>query len=116
MNAKKFTVIGPVAIVSLVFYLGMNAYQKRVQNAQEVQVKAEPVAAPRFAILNDCRAAIAVLRLQRQMLDAQRKVSLGAHCLVSYRSSDLEGAADIQAAVNCLASLVLVPVDYCTMT
>lgn len=41
MNAKKFTVIGLVALVSLFFYLGMNAYQKRVQNAQEVQVKAE---------------------------------------------------------------------------
>lgn len=41
MNAKKFTVIGLAAIVSLFFYLGMNAYQKRVQNAQEVQVKAE---------------------------------------------------------------------------
>ncbi len=41
MNAKKFTVIGLVAIVSLFFYLGMNAYQKRVHNAQEVQVKAE---------------------------------------------------------------------------
>ena len=41
MNAKKFTVIGLVAIVALFFYLGMNAYQKRVQTAQEVQVKAE---------------------------------------------------------------------------
>jgi protein-disulfide isomerase len=41
MNAKKFTVIGLVAIVSLFFYLGINAYQKRVQNAQDVQVKAE---------------------------------------------------------------------------
>ena len=41
MNAKKSTVIGLVALVSLFFYLGMNAYQKRVQNAQEVQVKAE---------------------------------------------------------------------------
>lgn len=60
MNAKKFTVIGPVAIVSLVFYLCMNAYQKRVQNAQKVQVKAEPVAAPRFARLNNCCAACAV--------------------------------------------------------
>jgi hypothetical protein len=38
MNAKKFTVIGLMAIVALFFYLGMNAYQKRVQNAQEVQV------------------------------------------------------------------------------
>ncbi|MDP2015624.1 thioredoxin domain-containing protein [Hydrogenophaga sp.] len=41
MNAKRITVIGLVAIVALFFYLGMNAYQKRVQNAQEVQVKAE---------------------------------------------------------------------------
>jgi protein-disulfide isomerase len=41
MNAKKVTVIGLVAIVALFFFLGMNAYQKRVQNAQDVQVKAE---------------------------------------------------------------------------
>ena len=41
MNAKKFTVIGLVIVVSLFFYLGMNAYQKRVQNAQDVQVRAE---------------------------------------------------------------------------
>ena len=41
MNAKKITVIGLVAIVALFFYLGMNAYQNRVQTAQEVQVKAE---------------------------------------------------------------------------
>jgi protein-disulfide isomerase len=41
MNAKRITVIGLVAIVALFFYLGMNAYQKRVQTAQEVQVKAE---------------------------------------------------------------------------
>ena len=41
MNARKFTVIGLVAIVALFFYLGMSAYQKRVQTAQEVQVKAE---------------------------------------------------------------------------
>ena len=41
MNAKKFTVIGLVAIVALFFYLGMNAYQSRVQTAQDVQVKAE---------------------------------------------------------------------------
>ena len=41
MNARKFTVIGLVAIVTLFFYLGMSAYQKRVQTAQEVQVKAE---------------------------------------------------------------------------
>lgn len=41
MNAKKLTVIGLVAIVALFFYLGMNAYQSRVQTAQDVQVKAE---------------------------------------------------------------------------
>ena len=41
MNAKKFTVIGLLAIVALFFYLGMNAYKSRVQAAQEVQVKAE---------------------------------------------------------------------------
>ena len=41
MNAKKFTVIGLVAVVALFFYLGMNAYQKRVQNAQDVQLKTE---------------------------------------------------------------------------
>ena len=41
MNAKKFTVIGLVIVVSLFFYLGMNAYKSRVQAAQEVQVKAE---------------------------------------------------------------------------
>jgi protein-disulfide isomerase len=41
MNAKKFTVIGLVAIVALFFYLGMNAYKNRVQTEQDVQVKAE---------------------------------------------------------------------------
>ncbi len=41
MSARKFTVIGLVAIVALFFYLGMNAYQKRVQTVQDVQVKAE---------------------------------------------------------------------------
>ena len=41
MNAKKFTVLGLLAIVALFFYLGMNAYKSRVQAAQEVQVKAE---------------------------------------------------------------------------
>ena len=43
MNAKKFTVIGLLAIVALFFYLGMNAYKSRVQAAQEVQVKAEQI-------------------------------------------------------------------------
>ena len=41
MSAKKLTVIGLVAVVALFFYLGMSAYQKRVQTAQDVQVKAE---------------------------------------------------------------------------
>jgi protein-disulfide isomerase len=41
MNAKKITVISLVAIVAVFFFLGMNAYQKRVQSAQNVQVKAE---------------------------------------------------------------------------
>ena len=41
MNAKKFTVIGLLAIVALFFYLGMNAYQSRMQTAQDVHVKAE---------------------------------------------------------------------------
>lgn len=34
MNSKKITVIALVAIVLLFFFLGMNAYQKRVQNSQ----------------------------------------------------------------------------------
>lgn len=41
MNAKKITVLSLLAIVALFFYLGMNTYQKRVQTAQEVQVRAE---------------------------------------------------------------------------
>ena len=41
MNAKKITVVGLVALVALFFYLGLNAYQKQTQTAQEVQVKAE---------------------------------------------------------------------------
>jgi len=41
MNAKKLTVIGLVALVAVFFFLGMNAYQSRVQTAQDVQVKAE---------------------------------------------------------------------------
>jgi protein-disulfide isomerase len=58
MNVKKLTVIGLVALVSLFFYLGMNAYQQRVQATQEVQVRAEqsrlvrmhsPVFGPRSA-------------------------------------------------------------------
>lgn len=41
MNAKKITVIGLAAILALFYYLGMNAYQERVQNAQDAQVKAD---------------------------------------------------------------------------
>lgn len=42
MNAKKTTVIGLVALLAIFFYFGMNAYQTRVQTAQDVQVRAEP--------------------------------------------------------------------------
>ena len=42
MNAKKFTVIGLVALVALFFYWAMTFYQQRVQAAQDVQVTAEP--------------------------------------------------------------------------
>ena len=42
MNAKKFTVIGLVALVALLFYWAMTFYQQRVQAAQDVQVTAEP--------------------------------------------------------------------------
>ena len=42
MNAKKFTVIGLVALVALLFYWAMTFYQQRVQAAQDVQVMAEP--------------------------------------------------------------------------
>ena len=41
MNARKITVVGLLALVVLFFYLGMNAYQSRVQTAQDVQVRAE---------------------------------------------------------------------------
>ena len=41
MSTKKITVIGLLAVLALVFYFGMNAYQTRVQTAQDVQVKAE---------------------------------------------------------------------------
>ena len=41
MNSKKVTVIGVVAVLALFFYFGMNAYQSRVQSAQDVQVRAE---------------------------------------------------------------------------
>jgi protein-disulfide isomerase len=41
MNAKKLTVIGLGALLALFFYLGMNAYNARVQTAQDAQVMAE---------------------------------------------------------------------------
>lgn len=41
MNSKKVTVIGVLAVLALFFYFGMNAYQTRVQTAQDVQVRAE---------------------------------------------------------------------------
>ncbi|MEC5213041.1 protein-disulfide isomerase [Polaromonas sp. CG_9.5] len=41
MSTKKITVVGLLAVLALVFYFGMKAYQTRVQTAQDVQVKAE---------------------------------------------------------------------------
>jgi protein-disulfide isomerase len=41
MNAKKMTVVGLIVVVAVFFFLGMNAYQTRVQTAQDVQVQAE---------------------------------------------------------------------------
>lgn len=38
MNSKKITVVALVAIVLLFFVLGMNIYQKRVQNSQAQKV------------------------------------------------------------------------------
>lgn len=38
MNSKKFTVAALVVIVLAFFFLGMNAYQKRVQNSQAEKV------------------------------------------------------------------------------
>jgi protein-disulfide isomerase len=38
MNSKKVTVVALVAIVLVFFFLGMNAYQKRVQNSQAEKV------------------------------------------------------------------------------
>lgn len=38
MNSKKITVAALVAIVLVFFFLGMNAYQKRVQNSQAEKV------------------------------------------------------------------------------
>ena len=41
MNAKKFTVVGLLALVALFFYWGMTTYQQRVQSTQDAQVLAE---------------------------------------------------------------------------
>ena len=38
MNSKKLTVAALVIIVLVFFFLGMNAYQKRVQNSQAEKV------------------------------------------------------------------------------
>lgn len=43
MNVKKFIVIGLVAVATLFFYLGMNAYKSRVQTTQDMQVQSEQV-------------------------------------------------------------------------
>lgn len=39
MNVRKLSVIGLVAALAVFFYLGMSAYQKRVQTEQDVQVQ-----------------------------------------------------------------------------
>ena len=39
MNAKKFTVIGLIAVVAIAFFLGMNTYQRRVQAEQDQEVQ-----------------------------------------------------------------------------
>ena len=41
MNAKKFTVVGLLALVALFFYWGVTTYQQRVQSTQDAQVLAE---------------------------------------------------------------------------
>ena len=41
MSTKKIAVVGLLAVLALFFYFGMNAYQTRVQTAQDVQVRAE---------------------------------------------------------------------------
>lgn len=41
MNARKITVLVLLAAVAAAFMLGMNAYQRRVQTAQDAQVQAE---------------------------------------------------------------------------
>ena len=41
MSAKKITVVGLVALVTLFFFWGVQTYQQRVQSAQDVQVMAE---------------------------------------------------------------------------
>ena len=41
MSTKKITVIGLLAVLALLFYFGMNAYQTRMQTAQDVQLNAQ---------------------------------------------------------------------------
>ena len=41
MNARKVSVLALLAVVAVFFYLGMNAYQSRVQAEQDTQVRAE---------------------------------------------------------------------------
>ncbi len=43
MNTRKITVVGLAIVVALFFFLGMNAYQSRVQKSQDVQVQAEQI-------------------------------------------------------------------------
>jgi len=38
MNSKKVTVAALAVVVLMFFFLGMNAYQKRVQNSQAEKV------------------------------------------------------------------------------
>lgn len=42
MNAKKITVAAVLALMAIVFYLGVNAYRDRLQATQQDQVRAEP--------------------------------------------------------------------------
>jgi protein-disulfide isomerase len=41
MNARKVTVVALLAVIATLFVLGMNAWQRRVQTAQDEQVRAE---------------------------------------------------------------------------
>ena len=105
MSAKKITIIGLVAIVTLFFYLGMNAYQKRVQAAQEVQVKAEqtrlvrmhsPVFGPQDAPVTiveffdpACETCRAFYPLVKRLVDEhQGKVQLAVRYLPLHHGSE----------------------------